>query len=75
LDDCADVERSLACAGAPLADAAAAAEWRQLCAAAFPHSTHFGGALQWKASDDDGGGGDGSAAVNGVARQLAGADV
>ncbi|GBF95135.1 N-alpha-acetyltransferase auxiliary subunit [Raphidocelis subcapitata] len=61
-DDCIDVQRLLAPGGA-LADAAAAARWRAVCAEAFPRSSHFGGAKRWV-------GGDGGGA-NGVGDKLA----
>jgi hypothetical protein len=48
--------------GGPLADAAAAARWRELCAAAFPYSTHFGGPKRWVVP---------AAGANGVAEGVA----
>jgi peptide alpha-N-acetyltransferase len=42
LADCIEVHRLLL--SGPLADAAAAGEWKQRCAAAFAHSSYFGGA-------------------------------
>lgn len=42
LADCIEVHRLLL--AGPLADGAAAAEWKQRCASAFAHSSYFGGA-------------------------------
>lgn len=42
LQDCMEVHRLLL--AGPLADAAAAADWKQRCAGAFAHSLYFGGA-------------------------------
>jgi hypothetical protein len=42
LQDCVQVHKLLL--SGPLKDAAAAGEWAQLCAKAFPHSSYFGGA-------------------------------
>jgi hypothetical protein len=42
LQDCMEVHRLLL--AGPLADAAAAADWKQRCAGAFVHSSYFGGA-------------------------------
>lgn len=41
LQDCIEVHKLLL--SGPLSDAAAAAEWKQRCAAAFRHSSYFGG--------------------------------
>lgn len=41
LQDCVEVHKLLL--SGPLADAAAADEWKQRCAAAFEHSSYFGG--------------------------------
>ncbi|KAI8463620.1 MAG: N-terminal acetyltransferase A, auxiliary subunit [Monoraphidium minutum] len=58
--ECVNVERLLTTAGGPLADAAAAASWRATCAAAYPRSTHFGGAKRFV---EGSGGGDEVAAA------------
>lgn len=42
LQDCIEVHKQLL--SGPLSDAAAAGEWRQQSAKAFPHSSYFGGA-------------------------------
>jgi hypothetical protein len=42
LQDCMEVHRLLR--AGPLADAAAASDWKQQCAGAFAHSSYFGGA-------------------------------
>lgn len=42
LPDCVEVHKLLL--SGPLADAAAAGEWKQQCSGAFAHSSYFGGA-------------------------------